>query len=517
MNNGNRMRCETANQFEFYAQDSWRVSRKLSLEIGLRYNIIPPINSPLGNTSTFLPNRFDPSKASVVSPADGSLTPNIGDPYNGLVILGSGFPARAKGRIQQADDPSLQRLFIGLPPGGNKTPYNDFGPRFGFAYDPWGNGKTSIRGGFGVFYDRLEHDALVGLTSNPPFNVNSNVFDGNIDNPTGGTSRSFSTNLTGLPIEAKTPRVISYNLGVQRELRGGVVLDVAYVGTLGRNMIRTIDINQLPVSTRLNPPNSGINVNALRPYQGYGTIAMRDTGDNSNYNSLQMTANRRVGKGLSFGVNYTFSKTLDSSSGTPQDAYNLKPDYGLSSIHRKHAFNANYIYELPLLLKHSNAFLRTAIGGWSVAAVTIYQSGAPTSVSVPVDVARIGVSSSRASVVASPRLSAGERTLTRWFNTEAFLPPASMVQGQFGNGGRNILIGPGFSQWDVALMKTFSLQEKARLQFRAESFNVWNHPAFTGINTTVFFDAAGKATQGYGAINASGPGRTLAFGLKLMF
>jgi hypothetical protein len=92
-----------------------------------------------------------------------------------------------------------------------------------------------------------------------------------------------------------------------------------------------------------------------------------------------------------------------------------------------------------------------------------------------------------------------------------------MAQGQFGNSGRNILIGPGFSQWDVALMKNFSLHERARLQFRAESFNIWNHPAFTGINTTVFFDAAGKPTQGYGAVNASGPGRTLAFGLKLMF
>ena len=314
------------------------------------------------------------------------------------------------------------------------------------------------------------------------------------------------------------PRDVHIRVQPQAEAElGGVVLDVAYVGTLGRNMIRTININQLPVGTRLNPPNSGINVNALRPYQGYGTITMRDTGDNSNYNSLQVTANRRMGKGLSFGGNYTLSKTLDSSSGTPQDSYNLKPDYGLSDIHRKHVFNVNYIYELPLFLKHSNGFLRTVVGGWSIAGVTNYQSGAPNSVTVPVDVARIGVSSSRATVVAGPKLSGGARTLTRWFNTEAFLPPENMLQGRFGNGGRNILIGPGLSQWDVALMKTFSFQERARLQFRAESFNIWNHPAFTGINTSVFFDAAGKATRGYGAVNASGPGRTLAFGLKLMF
>jgi hypothetical protein len=505
------------NQFEFYAQDSWRASRKLSLEMGLRYNIIPPITNPLGNSSTFLPNQFDPSRAPLVSAADGSFTPNTGDPYNGIVTFGSDFPAAAEGRILQADDPSLQRLFIGLPRGGNQTSYLDFGPRFGFAYDPFGNGKTSVRGGFGIFYDRLDHDSVIGLTSNPPFNVAVNVFDGNIDNPAGGTNRSFPPSLTGLPIVAKTPRVTSYNLGVQRELPGGVVLDVGFVGTLGRNLRRTININQLPVGTRLNPPNSGINVNALRPHQGYSNISMIDTGENSHYNSLQVTANRRMGKGLSFGVNYTFSKTLDSSSGSPQDSYNVKPDYGLSSIHRAQVFNVNYIYELPWFLKHSNGFLRTVVGGWSIAGVTICQSGAPSSVTVPVDVARIGVGSSRATVVASPKLSSDERTLTRWFNTEAFLPPANMVQGQFGNSGRNILIGPGFIQWDVALMKNFSIRESARLQFRAEAFNIWNHPSFTGINTTVFFDAAGKATQNYGAVNGSVPGRTLEFGLKLLF
>ena len=505
------------NQFEFYAQDSWRVNRKLSLELGLRHNIVPPINNPLGNSSTFLPHRFDPAKAPQVSPADGSFAPNTGDPYNGLAILGSGFPAAGKGRILQVDDPSLQRLFIGLPPGGNQTPYHDFGPRFGFAYDPFGRGKTSVRGGFGLFYDRLEHDSMIGTTQNPPFNVSANIFDGNIDNPAGGTSRSFPPNLTGLPIQAKTPRVMSFNLGVQQELPHSVILEVSYVGTLARHLIRSIDINQLLVGTRLNPPNSAINVNALRRYRGYSSIIMRDTGDHSNYNSLQIAANRRMRSGLSFGVNYTFSRTLDSSSGTPQDAYSARPDYALSDIHRKHNLNFNYIYELPFFLKQPNGFVKTILGGWSIAGVTSFQSGAPNSVTVPVDVARMGVSSSRATAAEGIKPSGGRRTLSRWFNAEAFLPPEKMVQGRFGDAGRNILIGPGFSQWDISLSKNFSLWEGARLQFRAESFNIWNHPSFTGINTVVRFDAAGKPSQGYGAVNGSGPGRTLAFGLKLLF
>ena len=124
---------------------------------------------------------------------------------------------------------------------------------------------------------------------------------------------------------------------------------------------------------------------------------------------------------------------------------------------------------------------------------------------------------SRATVVGDPNLAAGDRTLTRWFNTEAFLAPEKMIQGQFGNSGRDILIGPGFSQWDMSLLKNVRLREKTALQFRAESFNILNHPSFTGINTTVHFDTAGKPTQSYGAVNSSGPGRVLSFGLKLLF
>ena len=161
--------------------------------------------------------------------------------------------------------------------------------------------------------------------------------------------------------------------------------------------------------------------------------------------------------------------------------------------------------------------MRNTLGGCEFSGITSFQSGAPSNVTVPVDVARIGVSSSRASVIADPKLSADQRTLTRWFNTKAALAPEKMVQGRFGDSGRNILIGPGFSQSDVALLKNFRPRERMNLQFRAESFNLWNHAAFTGINTTVRFDAAGKPTQNYGAVTSSGPGRVLSFGLKLLF
>jgi hypothetical protein len=506
-------------QYEFYAQDSWRVNRRLSFEYGVRYSIIGPVYSALGNYSTFLPSLYDPAKAPQVSPADGSLVPGTGDPNNGFAIFGDGFPEAAKGRLAEADDPSLQRLFIGLPKGGFHTNYLDFAPRFGFAYDPFGNAKTSVRGGFGMFHDQYRTGYPSSLSANPPFNREANLYDGNIDNPAGATARAFPPNVRMLPTRMGTPYVMSFNVGIQQELPGAIIADVGYVGTLGRHLARRININQLRPGTRLNPPNSTINVNALRPYPGYADIDIMDSGDNSNYNSLQVAVNRRLSRGLSLGLSYTFSRALDyaPNENRPQDSYNLAADYGLSPIHREHVLTFNYIYELPFFRTHPNAILRTVVGGWEISGITSYQSGAPTSVTVPVDVARIGVSSSRATVIADPNLPKSERTLTRWFNTEAFLPPERMVQGQFGNSGKNILIGPGFEQWDIAVMKNFRIKERANIQFRAESFNIWNHASFTGINTTVRFGANGQPIQNYGAVTGAGPGRVLEFGLKLMF
>ncbi len=505
------------NQIDFYFQDSWKVNRRLSVEMGIRYNYIPPFTNALGNSSSFDPTRYSLAKAPQINPSDGSIIPGTGDPYNGIVLFGSAFPSKAKGRIPAADDPAVQRLFVGLPRGGFATNHRDIGPRFGFAYDPFGRGKTSIRGGFGIFYDRIPTNALINLAGNPPFNVNASIFDGNIDNPTGGTARSFPSTLTMFPQRSPTSSVTSYNLGVQQEVTRNFIVDAGYVGNVGRHLNRTININQLPVGARLNPPASNINQNALRPYPGYGTINMRDHGDNSNYNSLQVSASRRMQSGLSLTANYTFSRTLDTSSGTPQNAYNARPDYGLSSVHRAHLINVNYIYELPFFKTHANAILRTALGGWEVSGVTTYQSGAPNNVIVLSDVARIGSNSSRATVIGDPNLPKDQRTLARWFNTEAFLAPEKMTPGMFGNAGRNILIGPGFSEWDVAAIKNFDFAERLRLQFRAESFNVLNHPSFTGTDTNVRFDSAGKPAQTYGAITSVGPARVIEFGLKLIF
>ena len=506
------------NQFEFYAQDKWKVSRRLTLELGLRYNIIPSFNNAQGNASTWLARLFDPAKAPRVDPGNGSIVPNSGDPYNGIAIYGSSFPSAAKGRLPQADDPSLQRLFVGIPDTGSATNWNDWGPRIGIAYDVFGNGKTAIRAGFGRFYDRVGSNQLSPQAQNPPFVKVANIFDGNIDNPSGGTSRQFPSDLRSWPENLPTPSITSYNFGVQHELPSAVILDVGYVGNIGRHFTFTRNLNQLPVGTRLSPPNSTINVNALRSYLGYANILLRDGSDNSNYNSLQVSVSRRLKSGLSFGVNYTYSKTIDTiGGGTPQDSYRPKLEVALSDIHREQILNFNYIYTVPFFTKSRTALVRNVLGGWEVSGVTSFQSGGPVNITAPVDSARIGASSSRASVIGDPVVSRSDRTPARWFEGKAFLNPTLMPAGRFGDGGRNNMLGPGFQNWDISLLKNFELQEQTRLQFRAESFNIFNHPNFTGINTTVRFDAAGNPTSGFGAVNNAGPGRVLSFGLKLLF
>jgi hypothetical protein len=507
-------------EYDFYAQDSWRVNRHLTVEAGLRYNLMPPYINAQGNNATFVPGIFNPANVPVVTRSNGAITPNTGNPYNGIAILGSSWPDAAKGRLPQVNNSALNSLFIGLPLTGSYVNKNDWSPRLGIAYDPFGQGKTAIRMGFGLFYDRVGTDVKVDLTSMPPFVNSANVYNGNIDKPGGGAASVFPSNLALWPLHLPDPTVMTWNFGVEQQILANTILSVAYVGTAGRHLFRTIDINQLPLGTLTNPANAGVNVNALRPYLGYADIDGRDDGDNSHYNSLQVKLSKRTRSGLSFGVNYTLSRVLDDTAGgvaqvtvggSAQNNYNANADYGLSAFQRKHVFNFNYIYELPFFARSHNLLLRKAVGGWEVAGVTTFQSGAPNSVTISQDIAGIGTGTSRASTNGQdPNLPSGQRTVSQWFNTQAFLPAASMVKGQFGNTGRNILIGPGYQVWSMSMIKNLSFGERVRMQFRAESYNTFNHPNFAAISTTV-------GTTSFGSITAAGPGRILSFGLKLMF
>jgi hypothetical protein len=501
--------------FDGYAQDSWQVSKKLHLDLGVRYSFAQLPYSPVGNESVFVPSRYDRAKRVSINPQNGAIVIGSGDIYNGLALLGKSWEDHSYSDRIPAVVGDLSRfnsLYAGLPKSIWDSRKANFAPRVGFAYDLFGNGKTAVRGGVGMFYDRPAGNIyLLSMALNPPINYASSVYNGNIDNPVAALSETFPSALTSVGRDFKTPYSLTYNLSVQQQLPANIILDVAYVGSQSRHLARGVNLNQLPVGTLTRPENKGINTNALRPYLGYGNITTYEYADNSNYNSLQAKVSRRLASGLSAGSAFTWAKALDylpAQGGftptTVQDSYDASKDYGPSTVDRKYVFSLNAQYDLPFARKNAIA------GGWTISSVFFAQSGAPSNVSVSSDVSGAGTGSSRASLAPNADLHVSERTPARWFNTAAFLPVNQMTQGQFGNAGRNILVGPGFSQLDLSLMKRFRIRENVSLEFRAESFNVFNHTSFTALGTTV-------GTSTFGSVTATGNPRINQLALKLYF
>jgi len=310
---------------------------------------------------------------------------------------------------------------------------------------------------------------------------------------------------------------MTYNLDIQQQLPGRIILDVGYVGTLGRHLSRGVNINQLRPGTLTQPQNKGVNANALRPYRGYGNIIAYQYSDNSNYNGLQVTANRRAASGLSLGTSFTYSRAMDDlpqqtgyQPTTVQDAYNIRADYSRSNVDRKFVFSVNAQDELPFARHASNVIYRSIAGGWTLSGVFYASSGAPQTIVVTPDIAGVGTAGSRASLVPGARVKLANRTASQWFNTAAFVPANQMTPGQFGNTGRNFMVGPGSSELDLALFKRFKIREGTDLEFRAESFNLPNHASFVTLGTTV-------GTSTFGAVTGTSNPRILQFAGKLHF
>ena len=261
--------------WDFYGQDSWKVNRKLTLEFGARYAYRGP-NYTIGEFRApyFDPKRYDPSKAVRIETAsgllNGSIVPNSGDPFNGIVLEGDG-----------------------IPKGFSKHRKNQVSPRFGFAYDPFGDGKTSVRGGFGTFFERIQQAFSFTSYTNPPFVYNPRVFGGNVDNISpdlvaGGTR--FPVSLIALDSEGKIPTIYTWSFGIQRELPGQTSIDVGYVANTARHLAYSRDINQLPLGTTTNTPalqQANNTANPIRTFKGDTNISFWDFGSNSNYHALQ--------------------------------------------------------------------------------------------------------------------------------------------------------------------------------------------------------------------------------------
>ncbi|MEK7404239.1 MAG: carboxypeptidase regulatory-like domain-containing protein [Acidobacteriota bacterium] len=491
-------------QIEWYVTDNWKAAKRLTLDLGVRFNYMPQQHSPLQNTVFFSPRFFDPAKAPQVNRADGQIVAGAGDPVNGLVVGGTQYPDSLKRRFPGLDAPLFQRLLRGVPLEISPT-YWPIGPRVGFAYDLTGKQKTVLRGGYGMVFERVQGNFIFSQINNPPFVRAATLYAANIENPAGGAQRTFPSSLTSFDLGVKIPTVNNYSLGIQHKLGTDMVVDVAYVGSGGWSLYRGRNLNQLRAGTL--QANPGVNTNALRPYHGYADITQYVTGSNYNYNSLQLQVRKQfAGDGL-VNVAYTWSKSItDASSWSegPMDSYNYKGERGLSAYDRRHIFVLSYVYPLPFW-KQQTAWFRKAFGGWQLSGITMIESGMPMNIGIAGDRAGTGSGGQRPDVVGDWRR--GGKTPTRWFNTEAFALPAV---GTFGNLGRNVVIGPGGHNWDLSAQKYFAFDEQRKLEFRAEVFNAPHHFSYWSVATQLGASNFGQVT------NATDP-RTFQLALKLLF
>ncbi len=492
-------------QAEFYVADNWKVSSRLTLDLGARYMLLQPQYASLQNAVVFAPRFFDRSKVPTILRSDGQIVAGTGDPVNGLVAGGTGLPDFAQSRIPNANDPDVKRLYRGLPKEISPYDLGTLGPRLGFAYDLTGHQRTVVRGGYGLFFERIQGNFVFSRVNNPPFIREASIFSANVERPAGGSQRIFPSNIGSYEIDLKVPVVQNWSFGVQHKVWADALLDVAYVGSSGWHQYRGVNLNQLPVGTIQRNP--GVNIQALRPYLGYAGITQLITGSNFNYHSLQAQFKKQLRRGGLFNIAYTWSRNMTDATGysdQPQESYNFKGEYSRADFDRRHIFVASYIYPLPFW-QAADVWYKTAFGGWQLSGVTTVQSGRPLNIGIPGDRAGIGQGGQRPSLIGDWTTGAG--IATRWFNPSAFDNPAL---GTFGNLGRNALTGPGTHNWDISAQKLFRFTERMNLEFRVEAYNAPHHFSYFGVATQV-------GASNFGQVTSATDPRTFQLGLRLAF
>ncbi len=495
-------------QTEAFVADSWKVSRKLSLELGMRYQYGQPIYTQANNLANFDPSRYDPAQAVTIL-ANGNIdTTRGGNRFNGLVRAGDGVPSEELGRVPGGDSAAVLAVPTGAPRGLYEG-HHYFMPRVGFAYSPFDDNKTSIRGGFGMYYDRIEGNLIFPSLSNPPYATSAQFQNANLSNITGGsTTAAPFAQINAVNPELDTPYTMSYSLSLQRELPYGIFAEAAYVGNLGRHLIRQPDINQ-PTFEQLRanlPPGPNVNVNALRPFKGYTAIRMRLSDSTSNYHGMQLYAAKRKGD-LLMTTSYTWSKVLTDASGfndNPEDPFNRKFNYGPATFDRRHVFALTYTYNVRMFSR-TRGFVKAVLDGYEISGVTRLQSGPYLTAS---GTANSVFGNRRADCLSSEALfEDGERGPNNWARREAFAIAPDTRRGTCGVG---TLLGPGAQTWDFSLRRNFGLTERFKLRFQADIFNAFNRTNFRDLESNL-------SSAAFGTISTSGPPRNIQFGLKLTF
>jgi hypothetical protein len=489
--------------FAPYFQDDWRVSSRLTVNLGLRWDYR---NVPYETNDRMAWRNLDYAPGGLLV-ADQTLV-------SGGIVDGAYYQ------------------YAGRRSPENPDRFKVFAPRIGFAWRPFGE-QTVIRGGYGVFFDSAEGREIDGAADVYPY-VSRGNYTQSIGQPaplrttdalftsvpagvaTPGANTFLAVNQSPQP---KNPYVQQWSLGVQRELFAGSTMELNYIGTHGSNLLMRRNIAQaIPIDGGSPSP-----VSARKPFPNFGTYIDSDWGGRSNYNALNAKLEHRsAGSILTFA--YTWAKSTDSKSaaaGIGASAFNgwqgflnnhdPERDYGLSDFDVDHRLVASFVHNLPFgtgekFGRDATGLKNAVIGGWQVNGIYTWQRGFPLTI-VAADLGGLNdtAGTNRADLVGDP--DSGERSVTRWFNTAAFAQP---TQGALGNLGRNTERGPGVNNLDLALFKTFTLAGDVRLQFRLESFNALNHTQFAAVSTNL-------AARNFGVVTSARPARINQLGVKLLF
>jgi len=494
-------------QYEAFALDSWKVNQKLSLEIGVRWQYGLPFYAAENTIASFDPAYYDPARAVTLN-STGTvviLGPNS-NRYNGLVRPGGSIPANLQNNPALANVPAVA-------PRGLYDPKHYFMPRVGFAYSPFGDSKTAIRGGFGMYYDRIEGNIIFPLENNPPFVESASYENGNLANIRGGAASALApfANITTISPDMKTSYTMNFSLGVQRELPWGLFVEANGVGNLGRNLTRQIDLNSIPLIVQL--ANPGVATALLRPYKGYTGILQRVSDANSHYYAMQLYGAKRKGDLLAT-LSYTWSKVLTDANVLTEQAedglINRAFNYGPATFDRTHVFVATYTYAVPFF-KGTKGFARALLHGYEISGITRFQSGRPFTVT-----AAATVGGTRRADLVSDSIDIYVKEGRQWINPAAF---AGVTVGRLGTSGVGIVRGPNFFVNDFSIRKRFRFNEKRDLRLQADVFNAFNRNNFSGINTTCTSSTptGGCTSGGFGTLTSSGPGRSIQLGIKFGF
>lgn len=518
---------------EWYAQDTWKVSRRLTLDVGLRMYYIQPSWSDDDYLSSWDSKLYDPAKQPpLIQPYRNAAGQRVGrDPVTGQEV-----PAAVIGQFASSPLPPFQGMNVVFEHLAN-TPGIQFAPRLGFAYDVFGNGRTAIRGGAGIFYDRFNDDQILIHRELPPNTITNTATYVAMADLLRSPFRTSPPGVTAFEKDYTPPQVYNWSFGIQQNIGWGSVLDVAYVGSVGRHLLHRRSLNALNYGTKFLPssidPTTGTTPlpdNFLRPKPGYADIQYIEMASNSNYHSMQTQVNKRFSKGLMFGLSWTWSKSMNFVNGNNESVnpfldFRMR-NYGKGNFDRTHNFVLNYTYAFPKLSSvWNNAFAKWVFDNWDIAGVTSFISGAPSGVGYSLVQAQdlTGASGagvdSRINVLSNPILPKSERTELKHFRTDVFAPPTRSELG-IGNAPKDVFRGPGQNVFDVSFYKNipFSKDERYRLQLRFEFYNFFNHASFQGVDTTARFDAAGRQVSGtFGQYTSTLDARRVVLGAKFYF